>query len=553
MVPFHWKKLPAPKIPGTVWTDIPKIVINGDNAPGWAEKHPQSEGNTLMSALDLAKVDVLTQRLQDVQDVFKLRQKVAKKKEKKSGEKTKVELIDGKRQTNLLIALNQFKTDGKQLTNQDIWTAIRETDGDKLNIDKLERLQSMMPMEGEAEMLSAPLPPGVDVKDLDLATQFLIGMTKIPLAKERVAAWLFYESSSGLLGPVMHNIELLSGAMKEVKDGVRMKGVFKILLDLGNYINAGTYRANAKGFYLETLGKVPETKGTLTGGEGTNLMRYIARMCEKEYHILLDFGCEEEWGKLRAACDVILSDCVNTTNDVKKQVAEHKKYVAKLKNIPSGTDDPFFLPLGKFLENMQKDVDKTFAEMEKLVPTFQALIDYFGEKMKPADIELEASTPDGKHAITTFLQVSFASPPSPNKTTRSDPLEINFLCLQEIVAFGDAFIEAGEQNKQADEERVKAVERKRKKAIRDKKEAELKAKRKAGKEAKALGSIIQVRLISVFRCAVNGLFCLMPTDVAGQAAARESSPRNMKGIDGLMARAKAKGIETDRSAGDGWD
>jgi hypothetical protein len=59
----------------------------------------------------------------------------------------------------------------------------------------------------------------------------------------------------------------------------------------------------------------------------------------------------------------------------------------------------------------------------------------------------------------------------------------NVLPVQEIVAFGDAFIEAGDQNKQADEERVKAIERKKKKAIRDKKEAELKAKRKAAKEA----------------------------------------------------------------------
>jgi hypothetical protein len=407
MVPFHWKKLPPPKLPGTVWIDLPNIVINGDNAPGWANKHPQGEGNTLMAALDLGKVDVLTNRLQDVQDVFKLRQNVAKKKEaKEKDSKPKVELIDGKRQTNLLIALNQFKTDGKQLSNEDIWAAIRETDSDKLNVDKLERLQNMVPMDGEAEMLSAPLPPGVKVTDLDQATQFLIGLNKIPLVTERLAAWLFYESSSGLLGPVKHNIGLLNGAMKEMKDGVRMKGIFKILLDIGNYINAGTYRANAKGFYLETLAKVPETKGTLTGGETTNLMRYVARICEKEYRILADFGCEEEWGNLRAACDVILSDCVNTTNDVKKQVEEHKKYVAKMKNVPSAKDDSFVLPLEKYLDNMQKEVGLVFVEMEKLVPTFQGLIDYFGETMKKDDIALEASTPDGKHAITTFMQVT---------------------------------------------------------------------------------------------------------------------------------------------------
>jgi hypothetical protein len=34
-------------------------------------------------------------------------------------------------------------------------------------------------------------------------------------------------------------IELLNKGMAELKDGVRMKGIFKILLELGNYINAG--------------------------------------------------------------------------------------------------------------------------------------------------------------------------------------------------------------------------------------------------------------------------------------------------------------------------
>ena len=37
------------------------------------------------------------------------------------------------------------------------------------------------------------------------------------------------------------------------------------------------------------------------------------------------------------------------------------------------------------------------------------------------------------------------------------------------------------------------------------------------------------------------------------AAVLQESPRNMGGIDGLMARAKAKGVGTDKPEDDDWD
>ena len=63
-----------------------------------------------------------------MEDVFRLRQKTRKKKEPKKGEKVKVDLIDGKRQTNLAIALNQFKRDGRAMEMSEIVDAIKNTE-----------------------------------------------------------------------------------------------------------------------------------------------------------------------------------------------------------------------------------------------------------------------------------------------------------------------------------------------------------------------------------------------------------------------------------------
>jgi hypothetical protein len=171
MVPFHWKKLPVPKLPGSIWNDIPKTVVK--HPPGWEE-----ENLKLMAALDLAKMDVFNgtypmhrtlssltlhkvwlasfdghlswlcawaggKRTAEIMDVFRLRQKERKKKEKKKeGEKVKVDLIDGKRQTNLAIALNQFKTGGRPMESKEIVEAIKSTDSNvfgKNGVDFIER------------------------------------------------------------------------------------------------------------------------------------------------------------------------------------------------------------------------------------------------------------------------------------------------------------------------------------------------------------------------------------------------------------------------------
>jgi len=133
--------------------------------PGWEH----DTAYKLMNTLDLSKLDVLNKRTQEIQDVFRLRQKERKKKEEhKAGEKVKVDLIDGKRQTNLAIALNQFKTGGRPMQPAEIVAAIKDTDTSFFGpqgIDFIERLVSMAPNETEIETLSQDLPVSAAATD----------------------------------------------------------------------------------------------------------------------------------------------------------------------------------------------------------------------------------------------------------------------------------------------------------------------------------------------------------------------------------------------------
>ena len=291
--------------------------------------------------------------------------------------------------------------------------------------------------------------PGVKLADLDVGTRFLIEMVKIPLIEERLSAWHFYETAGNLLLPIEHDVKVLDEAMAQIKEGLRFKGVLSIILQLGNYINAGTYRANAKGFFLETLSKIPDTKGMLSGSEKTSLMRYVAGLCEKEYKILHAFAAPDvEWQQVRNACNVHIDDMMATFNDVKNKAQAHHIFLEKLEGISK--DDPFSLSLKQFLERLKAQIDTLSTEMEKLPTTFLALAKYFGEAVKVDKVDLNASE-GGKHVITEFII--------------------------QMTSFGDAFLEGIAQNKEAVAERAKAAERLKKKKVRDAKEAERKKKR----------------------------------------------------------------------------
>jgi hypothetical protein len=319
-----------------------------------------------------------------------------------------------------------------------------------------------------------------------------------------------------LLAPVEHDVKTLHEAMDEVHDGLRLRGMLKIVLDIGNYINAGTYRANAKGFYLETLAKVPDTRGQLASSERTDLLRYIAGLCTKEYRVLEAFAKPGvEWQQLRAACDVHISDFIATFGDIKTQAAAHRQYLQQLKRVSK--DDPFILPLQTFLEKLKQQTDQLQESLDKLPEHFEQLASYFGEPVKKAKIELGASEPNGKHVITEFLI--------------------------QMLAFGDAFREALAQNFKAAEERVKAAERIKKKKARDERD---KARKSEKVRAPAARCRLPARLGCATRCACTGC-STRPRHPA--TAARRACCQAAVNAQPLFLRACVAGAEGSRNGG----
>ena len=80
---------------------------------------------------------------------------------------------------------------------------------------------------------------------------------------------------------VRPELDILRQATKELKTSDRFKQVLKTILMIGNTLNGSSFRGNARGFQLEALLKMKETKTAKSSPECPTLLHYIARVLLK--------------------------------------------------------------------------------------------------------------------------------------------------------------------------------------------------------------------------------------------------------------------------------
>lgn len=81
---------------------------------------------------------------------------------------------------------------------------------------------------------------------------------------------------------------MLRGAVDELRHSTAIKRVLQVVLAVGNALNASTFRGNARGFQLEALLKLRDTKA-VDANAGPTLLHYVVRQLNKVDPALVDF------------------------------------------------------------------------------------------------------------------------------------------------------------------------------------------------------------------------------------------------------------------------
>lgn len=152
----------------------------------------------------------------------------------------------------------------------------------------------MTPKQNEVEQLKNffDAPPEVVAK-LGDAERFFLGIMNIPRLDSRLSAFLFKRTFEGHSKRLKEDIELALLAINELKSNVKFAKVLELVLNIGNFLNQGTFNGNCFGFTIESLLKLKDTKSP-THPE-TSVLHYLAWFIAEKRPRLIDFPEELQY------------------------------------------------------------------------------------------------------------------------------------------------------------------------------------------------------------------------------------------------------------------
>jgi len=158
--------------------------------------------------------------------------------------------------------------------------AVELTDDAVLPPDRVELLLSNLPTPEEESMLreAAGAAGSQDREAWDEPEAFMLLLMAVPEYELRVRAWAFLNSFECLLDRLGTAEAEVRSAGECLQESPRVERLLGLILEVGNYLNAGTARGRADGFELDTLPKL----GKLKAPQSMTLLDFIVTQLERE-------------------------------------------------------------------------------------------------------------------------------------------------------------------------------------------------------------------------------------------------------------------------------
>ena len=200
---------------------------------------------------------------------------------KKESEKKEISMIDPKRAFNMVVGLRQFEKLG--IGDIKLRNYLLKLDESKLNNEMLESLSKFVPTNEElAELRNFQKQKDFESKKDSLARgdRFVLVLINLVDIKMRIDLWRFKMNFRSNLYEVESRINQIRTTLDALKSSPAIAGFLKICLIVGNFMNEGTNRGNAKGIKLESVDRFASMK---TVDNKQTMLMFIMDHIEREY------------------------------------------------------------------------------------------------------------------------------------------------------------------------------------------------------------------------------------------------------------------------------
>ena len=176
----------------------------------------------------------------------------------------------------------------------------------------------------------------------------------------------------------LEQLDLLLKGLNEVRAKGSLKGFLGLVLATGNFLNSGTYKANAAGFKIDSLLKIRDMKTT----EGkSNLLVYLLDFLQKNKPDFMNLPTDLK--TVGSASKISLDGMSEILAEKKRNVYKLEKFVEtyKLNNFEdlNGVFDRYLIVIEPFLEEAKKHVDVVEEKLNLANLEFTSILKLFGD------------------------------------------------------------------------------------------------------------------------------------------------------------------------------
>ncbi|XP_041128327.1 FH2 domain-containing protein 1-like [Polyodon spathula] len=283
-----------------------------------------------------------------------------------SGTGTDDSILNAKKSMNIGIFLKQFKRPVQEMVED-----IKLGSMNKFGVGKLQELCKLLPEDGEVKKLRAFRGSLTRLTEADL---FMVLLVQVPSYKERLQCMVLKEEFTPHIENLKYAICTMTFAARELLNCVDLHTVIRLVLKLGNYMNAGGYAGSAVGFRMTSLLKLVDTKANKPG---MNLMHYVVMEAEKKDVSLLNFS--NQLLHIGPAARFLKQEVEADFQKEVKRVADMQLIVERHEELQE--------QMTSFIQEAEKQLTEVNSSLQALSSVSHSLAEYFCED--PEQFKLE--------------------------------------------------------------------------------------------------------------------------------------------------------------------
>eukprot|EP01117_Protostelium_nocturnum_P018151 TRINITY_DN7527_c0_g1_i4.p1 TRINITY_DN7527_c0_g1~~TRINITY_DN7527_c0_g1_i4.p1 ORF type:complete len:458 (-),score=206.71 TRINITY_DN7527_c0_g1_i4:172-1545(-) len=358
---INWTKIPPRQIQGTIWNEI-------------EAKNSQSNSQQLEFI-----------NFEEIEDLFstQIESKKEERTEKnKKKENVAINLVDSKKAQNLGIILNRLKSN----SNYEIMESILKVE-DLLDTVALTQFWKFCPSAEDYETIDSFLQKAKEEGDkvyeetrnnLGAVEKFFLSVRNIPRLKERLGCMNIKANLPMKILELKKDAKILGRASSEILQSQSIPSLLNIVLQLGNFVNGGTFRGSASGFKMEILPKLVELKSIKNSS--MTFMNYMRGFIDSKYPNTCKFVAEipSIFQASKISFSALNADLKQAKEDISSIETELKWVLENESKLDS--EDRFEEAFSQFYVTTKEDLDETLIIMEESNIKYTELLKKFGEE-----------------------------------------------------------------------------------------------------------------------------------------------------------------------------